>query len=80
MLREFAPQSVHRIFGQIDVTKAAIGWSAFLARGGGPRRSAALLVELAQGRIDAVGDMARRVRGRFPKLSMPKPEDLAPFE
>ncbi len=73
MLRQFAPQSLDRVFGQIDITKAEIGWAASLARGGGPRRSAALLVEFAQRRIDALGDIARRLRGRFPKLSMPKP-------
>ena len=80
MLRQFAPQSLDRVFGQIDINKAEIGWALSLAKGGGPKRSTALLVELAQGRIDAVGDMARRVRMRFPKLSMPKPEDLALFE
>jgi hypothetical protein len=79
-LRQFAPQSLDRVFGQIDIAKAEIGWAASLARGGGPRRSAALLVEFGRGRIDAVGEMARRLRGRFPKLSMPKPEDLVPFE
>jgi hypothetical protein len=70
-------KSLACIFGQIDVATAEIDWAASLAKGGGPRRSAALLVEISQDRIDAVGDMGRRIRGRFPKLSVPKPEDLA---
>jgi hypothetical protein len=80
MLRQFAPQSLARILGQLDVAKAEIGWAASLAKGGGPRRSAALLVDAAQDRTDPVGDMGRRIRGRFPKFSIPKPEDVARFE
>ena len=80
MLRQFAPQSLDRVFDQIDIATAEIGWLASLKNGGGARRSASLLVEIADDRADAVGDMARRIRGRFPKLSVPKPEDLAPFD
>lgn len=80
MLHQFAPQSLDRVFGQIDVVTAEIGWLESLAKGGAARRSVSLLVEIADDRIDAVGDMARRIRGRFPKLSVPKAEDLAPFD
>jgi hypothetical protein len=78
MLRQFAPQSLDRVFGQIDITKAEIGWAASLARGGGPRRSAALRVRPASDRC------ARRYcpppSRALPQTFDAQTEDLVPFE
>ena len=77
MLRQFAPQeSLDRVFGQIDITKAEIGWAASRERWR-PRRSAALLVEFQRHRMDALGDIARRLRG-LPQTFDAQTEDLVP--
>ncbi len=79
LVRQFAPQSLDRLLGQIDVTGAEIGWATALAKGGASCRAAALLVEFALGRNDAVGALARRLRMRFIKRSIPDAKDLEPF-
>jgi hypothetical protein len=70
VLSETAPETLQRILASIDVAKGEEGWSDSLEKGGEPRRAIALLVQAAISRTDAVGDMARRLRKRFPKVSM----------
>jgi hypothetical protein len=79
IVRQVAPQSLQRILAQVDVTDAEIGWAAAISATAATRRTAALLIESALERTDQVGDMARRLRRRFPKQSAPRPEDLQPF-
>jgi hypothetical protein len=69
LLMEKAPEHLQRILASVDIAKAEEGWADSLETGGEPRRAAALLVEAAISRPDAVGDMARRLRKRFPKIS-----------
>jgi hypothetical protein len=71
VLREKAPENLQRILAAVDVTKAEEGWANSLETGGEPRRAVALLVEAAISRTDAVGEIARRLRKRFPKVSVP---------
>lgn len=80
LLRQLAPQSLERILAQVDASGAEIGWAAALSHGGAPRRAAALLIDSSQNRSDSLGLAARRLRARFARLSVPKADDLKPFE
>ncbi|MCC8943530.1 hypothetical protein H8A97_00035 [Bradyrhizobium sp. Arg62] len=77
VLMEAAPESLQRILAMVDVAKAEQGWTDSLEKAGDARHGVARLVEAAISRTDAVGDMARRLRKRFPKasvLQVPKPK------
>lgn len=65
-LRRHAPQSLDRIFDRLDPKRAEVGWTAAIRAGKGARRSVAHLVTAAVARPDALGDLARRLRKRFP--------------
>jgi hypothetical protein len=80
LLRQLAPRSLERILAQMESSGAEIGWAAALSHGGAPRRAAALLIESSKDRTDALGLAARRLRARFERLSVPKADDLKPFE
>jgi hypothetical protein len=73
LLIEKAPENLQRILAAVDVAKGEEGWADSLEKGGKTRRAAALLVEAAILRTDAVGAMARRLRQRFKKASVPAP-------
>ncbi|UUZ67924.1 hypothetical protein LP416_26590 [Polaromonas sp. P2-4] len=79
LLRQLVPQSLERILAQVDFTGAEIGWAAALSNGGAPRRAVALLIEISKDRSDSLGEVARRLRTRFAKLSVPKADDLRPL-
>jgi hypothetical protein len=66
------PATLDRILSGIEVSRAERGWASSLTNGGESRATAALLVQAALGRDDAVGEMARRLRARFPRISIPK--------
>jgi hypothetical protein len=70
VLNEAGPEHLQRILAAVDVAKAEEGWADSLEKRGDPRRAVALLIEAAISRTDAVGDMARRLRKRFPKVSV----------
>jgi hypothetical protein len=76
VMRQVAPQSLQRILEHVDVESAEIGWITSISSGGEPRRTVSLLVESALQRADRVGQMAQRIRNRFPKQSHPKQSDL----
>lgn len=80
LLRQMASQSLERILAQVDFTGAEIGWAAALSNGGAPRRAAALLIESSKERSDSLGDVARRLRIRFVKLSVPNVADIEPLK
>jgi hypothetical protein len=75
-MRDIAPASLQRVLSSVDCGPAEIGWVASLSAKGGSRRTTALLVEAALPRGDAVGDLARRLRVRFPRTSKPTARDL----
>jgi hypothetical protein len=71
------PASLQRILGQVNVATAETGWAASLAKAGDPRRSVSLLVEAAWNRQDGVGILARTLRARFPRSSIPLDRDIS---
>lgn len=71
IVAEAAPQSLQRILDAVDVTGAEKGWAEALAHGRGPQRAAALLIKSSLGRSDELGALAKRLRARFPKSSIP---------
>jgi hypothetical protein len=73
VLIEKTPENLERILAAVDAAKAEEGWADSLERGDEPRRAAALLVEVAISRTDHVGEMARRLRKRFRRSSVPTP-------
>jgi len=90
---QLAPVAFQRIMAGIDPAGAEAGWTAALqgtdakqhAPGGdrlqsrADRESAAWLIERALPRTDALGEVSRRVRARFPRRSVPPPKLLKPF-
>lgn len=77
---EFAPAGLQRMLEKVDAATASVGWRASLAKGGEPARSVAYLVEAAIGRADAAGELARKLRKRFPKASLPPPPRPGPTD
>jgi hypothetical protein len=71
VLAKAAPESLQRILDAVDVTGAQKGWSTALSHGSGPRRTVAALVESSLERRGELGVLARRLRKRFPKSSVP---------
>ncbi len=76
VLAEAAPQSLERILDAVDVSGAEKGWAASLSHGKEPRKTAALLVEASLDRTDNLGLLAKHLRNRFPKSSIPKTTQL----
>ncbi|SHO63570.1 hypothetical protein SAMN02745172_01436 [Pseudoxanthobacter soli DSM 19599] len=72
VLREIAPVSLQRILSAVDVQKAEAGWLDSLSRPGSAQDAVARLIETAFARDDAVGELARRLRRRYPSRSRPK--------
>jgi hypothetical protein len=70
-LDEVAPKSLERILDVVDVHGASEGWVDSLKKGGGPAKTVALLVEKSLGREDKLGELARSLRKRFPRKSVP---------
>lgn len=75
VVKEAAPASLQRILDSIELAGAEAGWIASIKAGGQTRRTVSFLIEAALPREDAVGEMARRVRARFPKTSIPIPRE-----
>ena len=71
LLREVAPLSLQRILDAVDVEPAEKGWVRALRKGKGPRKTVAHLIDASLERTDALGILAKRLRIRFPKSSVP---------
>ena len=71
LIKGIAPLSLQRILNAVDVQGAQKGWTASLRYRRGPRRTVALLVESSLKRPDELGALARHLRLRFPKSSVP---------
>ena len=93
LLRQLAPASFERILAAIDPVGAETGWGAALSgmdaahhasKGDretvrDDRQTAAWLVEIAHDRTDALGEVARRLRQRYPRRSVPPVKLLESF-
>ena len=71
VLVEMAPNVWEDILLALDVAVAEESLTNCLAKGRGHRRAAALVVDTAQRIRGDIGEMARRLRKRFPKASVP---------
>ncbi|MEO1964600.1 hypothetical protein [Hyphomonas sp.] len=80
VLIDIAPDFLSKIIRQVDVAKAKQGWVACLRANDkasrrskyGARDAAALLIEFCLQMDSPVGELARDLRKRFPKASMPR--------
>jgi len=72
VLREGAPASLQRILSAVDAEKAESGWVDSLRKAGAAQDAVALLIESALARDDAVGEMARKLRKKYPNRSKPR--------
>jgi len=71
VLKSASPHLMQQLIGAIDVAGAEQGWVASIRAGSKSRRTVALLVEESIARNDAIGEMAQRLRSRFPAASIP---------
>ncbi len=71
LLTTASPASLQRILDNVSTLTAESGWTASITKGGGPRRTVSLLIEAAKDRPDSVGLLARNLRDRFPRSSIP---------
>ena len=72
ILGKVVPETLQRILEGVDIKGAEKGWPNALSCGGGSRKTVSLLVESSLNRPDKLGDLAKRLRTRFPKSSIPK--------
>jgi hypothetical protein len=80
LINQIAPDCFEQLLSGVIIEKAEIGWANALKGKAETRNTSAFLIHHAITRNDAVGDMARRLRERFPKQSVPDPKILAPLE
>jgi hypothetical protein len=71
LLQKEAPESLDRILDKVSADRAQNGWIDSLQKGKGAQKTVALLVEYSLKRDDELGLMARQLRQRFPKASLP---------
>ena len=71
LLQKEAPESLDRILDKVSADRAQNGWIDCLQKGRGAQKTVALLVEYSLKRGDELGLMARQLRQRFPKASLP---------
>lgn len=73
IIAEKAPNTMERILAKINVGEAEEALADCLGKKTKYRRTAAIIVEAAVGKSGSVGEMARRLRKRYPKASIPAP-------
>jgi hypothetical protein len=71
ILTEKTPKAWAKVLAKIDAPVAEKGLADCFAKGGGHGRTASLIVQAALGFPGPVGEMAQRLRIRFPSASMP---------
>jgi hypothetical protein len=74
VMDEAAPDALARILARVEPVAAEAAWGTCLAKGGKAGRSAAILIELCRTMPGELGEVARRLRQRFPKASLPRPD------
>ncbi|OSI67403.1 hypothetical protein BSZ21_17580 [Bradyrhizobium canariense] len=63
----------------VDPVTVEPNWIAGIKSSPDIRRATALLIEAASSREDGLGEMARRVREKYPSKSKPTSEDVEDF-
>ena len=71
-LEQYAPKGLIRILSMLEPKAAEDAWSTCFTKGGKPSRTAAMLVEHCLEMDCKLGMVAKRLRKRFPKTSIPK--------
>lgn len=71
-LEKFAPDRLIQILSMLEPKAAEEAWTICLTKGGKPSRTAAILVEHCLTMTCELGMVAKRLRKRFPKASIPK--------
>lgn len=71
-LEKFAPEALTRILAMLESKAAEDAWSACFTKGGKPSRTAAILVENCITMAGEIGMVAKRLRKKYPKASIPK--------
>ena len=79
LIRQIAPENLERILDGVNPVTAEANWVAGVKSPPDIRRATSILVEAALNRPDAVGDMARRIRKKYPSASSPIKSDLEEF-
>ncbi|SHI14838.1 hypothetical protein [Bradyrhizobium erythrophlei] len=79
MIRQFAAGFLERMLDGVDPATAESNWIAGIKSAPDVRRATAILVDAASSRGDAVGEMARRIRRKYPAKSKPIQEDVEEF-
>jgi len=74
VMDEVAPDALARILARLEPVAAEAAWGTCLAKGGKAGRSAAILIEHCRTMPGELGEVARRLRQRFPKASIPRPD------
>jgi hypothetical protein len=73
VMDQVAPDALARILARVEPVAAEAAWVTWLAKGGKAGRSAAILIEHCRTMPGELGEVARRLRQRFPKASIPRP-------
>lgn len=79
LIRQFAPEFLDRMLDGVDPSTAEPNWIAGIKSPPDVRRATTILVDAALSREDSVGEMARRIRGKYPAKSKPVKEDVEEF-
>jgi hypothetical protein len=79
IIRQFAAGFLERMLDGVDPATAESNWIAGIKSAPDVRRATAILVDAASSRSDAIGEMARRIRRKYPAKSKPIQEDVEEF-
>jgi primosomal replication protein N len=79
LIRQFAPNFLDRMLDGVDPSTAESNWIAGIKSPPDVRRATTILVDSALSRGDGVGQMARRIRRKYPAMSKPIKEDTEEF-
>lgn len=78
-VRQFGPVYLKRMLDGVNPATAEPNWIAGIKSPPDIRRATALLIEAAVLREDGLGEMARRIRNKYPSKSKPIAEDVEEF-
>jgi hypothetical protein len=79
LVRQIAPDFLKRMMDGVDAATAEPNWAAGVNSPPDVRRATSILVDVALGREDDLGEMATRIRKKYPSKSRPIPADLEEF-
>ncbi|MGY2809366.1 hypothetical protein ACVW1B_005757 [Bradyrhizobium sp. USDA 4502] len=75
-IRQFEPGFLERMLDGVDPATAEPNWITGIKSPSDIRRATALLIDAAVSREDRIGEMARRIRKKYPSKSKPTAEDV----